>query len=281
MSLAFHPTAPPGWLPHPHSPGRGGCREQMHFFARFPHPHSLGVNRGRKGKTTHQASRKVHQTDTLSLCPLPAAEPRPWTTGRGFGADPGPWGAGGPGPRPGNWRELPRPTWTGQGARHPHCLGKEGTPSWVAFLPPQARSPGTCCPLPQAPLGRQRATGGSPSFPLSQSHARVTWGPPGPSGAVGSTSGQWELPGQARGHLQGRPPHCHSCGWSWRPRLSTPSCFQRSGQLGCAEACGQTRPDPPAPWGPGLVVWRAGSVWPCPVCADGWLCPPDKETYPG
>lgn len=192
VSLSFRPTAPPqGWLPHPHSPGRGGCREQMHFFARSPHPHSLGVNRGRKRKTTHRASRKVHQTDTLSLCPLTAAEPRPWTTGRGFRADPGPWGAGGPGPRPGNWRELPRPTWTGQGARHPHCLGKEGTPSWVAFLPPRARSPGTCCPLPQAPLGRQRATGGSPSFPLPQSHARVTWGPPGPSGAVGSTSGQW------------------------------------------------------------------------------------------
>lgn len=126
MSLSFRPTASPGWLPHPHSPGRGGCREQMHFFARSPHPQPRGKPRPEEKKQrTEPAEKPIRWTPCL------CAPSRLQSRGRGLqgqdsGQTLGPGGLGGLGhgqetgrsclARPGLARGLGIPTAWGKRA---------------------------------------------------------------------------------------------------------------------------------------------------------------------
>lgn len=157
------------------------------------------------------------------------------------------------------------PTWTGE----------EGTSSWVAFLPPLAWSPDSRCPLPQQPLGRPRAARGSPSWPLSWSHAKATW-------VLLVLWGRWAAPKHASGRASLWGPFmrqatvlftapracsrissslsCHCRSWPQGPRsVHCPACPEEQ-ILGVHGGVGSHKPGSP---GSGFVGTRLGGV-------EGW-----------
>lgn len=179
----------------------------------------------------------------LPGCRAEAVDHRERTQGRH-----GVLGATGAGPRPGNWRELPCLTWTGQGPRDPP---PPKPPAWAAGRP--------SCPLGHGPqalavpyLGTSGKAGGRRRKPLLPS-ARATAQSPGGPRPFGD-SGQHITLVSAPRHARGPPKH------SVLPPDEWP--------LGCSKACGPTRLDAPLR---GDQAWRCGG-------AGSALLPPTVHT---